>query len=637
MKLQTKFILAIAGIFGILAVCMALTSVLWVDRIAIREAENRVQVYIRSSWEIYNAEIAKVHSACEILAQKQIVRDSLKTPDDTALVQSTRENLAAIRDQQRVDILTLYTKDGRVLFRTRAPFASGDQPADDPCVRRVLATGGSASGTMLLKQARLDVEGPDLTARCVAFGGTPDGMAIVAAVPVLVDGALAGIIEMASLLNGAELEVDTIRDAIFQNEQYRGKPLGTATIFMGDRRISTNVRKADGQRAVGTSAAPNVADQVLRQGRSWTGRAWVVDRWYLSQYDPILDLRGKIIGMLYVGELEQKYLDIRTRALLLFLSVLCAGMVLAVLVFVRISRSILGPVAELSVATERLSNGDLGHRVQVTAADEVGQLAARFNDMARRLEEQRHEIERDQAALKALNEELKTLNRNYMEMLEFVTHEMKNPLASATMSLYTVKDGYLGPLNDRQKKSLESVAGSINYFGEMIRHYLDLARLEKGELTVRRRWLFLCADVLTPVLEGLERAAQDKEMPIENRVPPDLSLGADRDLLRVVYDNLVANAIKYGRKGGRIVLDVSSGSGQLTFSVWNEGAGIAPDKLDLLFRKFSRLDNPEYAGKRGTGLGLYICREIVEKHGGRIWVESDEGTWVRFLFTLAEE
>jgi len=399
-------------------------------------------------------------------------------------------------------------------------------------------------------------------------------------------------------------------------------------------RISTNVQDKQGRRAVGTRVSREVAEHVLEKGLSWTGRAFVVDTWYLSQYDPIKDPDGNIIGMLYVGELEQKYLDLRTSVVVLYLSVIIGGMVLAFLTFFFLTRNVLNPIKKLSEATKRLSSGEFSYRVPVSNKDEVGDLSASFNHMAEQLEEQRGEIGHNQQELETLNNELKTINRNYMEMLGFVSHELKNPLASSMMSLYTVKDGYLGEISPAQKKSLESVAQSLEYFQEMILNYLDLSRLEKGELEINETQISLGPDLISPVLEGFAGGLQEKKMRVENHIPEDTVLCADSNLLRIVYDNLISNAIKYGRDGGSIELDAYENNNMVTLSVRNDGEGIPPDKLPKLFKKFSRLDSPEYAGKKGTGLGLYTCKEIVDKHGGEIWANSKLGEWVMFSFTI---
>jgi len=336
--------------------------------------------------------------------------------------------------------------------------------------------------------------------------------------------------------------------------------------------------------------------------------------------------------------LEQKYLDLRTQTLALFLSVILAGMLLAFVVFFLIVRNIVEPIHKLAYATTRLAEGDLTYRVngahEASPRDEVKNLARSFDEMAEQLQRQREEIEEDHRALGKLNQDLQTTNQNYMEMLGFVAHELKNPLSSAILNVHTVKDGYIGELNETQKAALESVARSLRYFREMIANYLDLSRLEKGELRVNPTRVVLSTDVIVPIVEGLTRGLQEKKMTLENDIAPALALNADRDLLRIVYDNLLSNAIKYGREGGTIALESHENDDQVTLSVLNQGNGIPSDHMAQLFKKFSRLSGAEYAKKKGTGLGLYICKEIVEKHGGKIWAESQVGAWTKFVFEL---
>jgi signal transduction histidine kinase len=638
MRLQTKFGLGILVVFTILAVSIATTSFIWVSQNTIREAQTRVQLHIQASWEIFNGKLDRMQAAMEVLARDQQVREFLQNPYDTTLAFRTRVYLESLRQSQNMDVLDVIDGTGRVLLRTRAPYESGDVVTDDAIVLRAMTTRKLAAGTILISRERLMRAGDGLLARCLANGGEAQGMMQTVAVPIFSEDRLLGVVQMGSLVNGASEKVDRIRDVVFKNEQYNGKPLGTATIFMNDVRISTNVLDSQGKRAVGTRASPEVTQRVLVEGEPWTGRAWVVDTWYLAQYDPLYDPDGRIIGMLYVGELEQKYLDLRTQALMLFLAVILAGMILAFIIFFLIVRSIVEPIHQLAYATQRLAAGDLTYRIDgVTrdaTQDEVKNLARSFNEMAEQLQRQREQIEADRRALEKLNADLQTTNRNYMEMLGFVSHELKNPLSSAIMNVHTVKDGYVGPLNETQKAALESVAKSLRYFREMIANYLDLSRLEKGELRVNRARVVLQTDVVAPMIDALARSLQEKRMQVENEIPPTLELNADRDLLRIVYDNLLSNAIKYGREGGKIVLTAREETAKVTLSVWNEGEGIPSEKMDLLFKKFSRIPGTSSAGKKGTGLGLYICKEIVEKHGGKIWVESQVGAWTKFTFEL---
>lgn len=638
MNLQSKFGLGIIAVFALLAASIAVVSFWWVDQNTIRDAQGRVQLHIQASWEIFNSKLERMQAALEILAHDQQVHAFLQNPRDPVVALRTRTYLELLSKSQKIDVLDVLDAEGRVILRTHAPYEIGDVVIDDPVVYRALSTRKLVAGTVIISCERLLHLGGGLLARCLENAGESRGMMQTVAVPIIAEDRLLGVIQMASLVNGASEKVDRIRDVVFKNEQYNGKPLGTATIFMDDVRISTNVLDTQGKRAVGTRASPQVAQRVLGEGKPWTGRAWVVDTWYLAQYDPITDPDGRIIGMLYVGELEQKYLDLRTQALLLFLTVILAGMILAFVVFFLIVRSIVEPIRQLAYATTRIAEGDLTYRVnggtRTLTKDEVKNLALSFDEMAEQLQRQREQIEADRRALEKLNKELQTTNRNYMEMLGFVSHELKNPLSSAILNVHTVKDGYVGELNETQKAALESVAKSLRYFREMIANYLDLSRLEKGELRVQRARVNLQADVVAPIVEGLARSLQEKKMTLENEIAPTLELSADRDLLRIVYDNLLSNAIKYGREGGRIVLAAREDAATVTLSVCNEGNGIPSAQMELLFKKFSRLTGASAAGKKGTGLGLYICKEIVEKHGGKIWAESQVGAWTKFTFEL---
>lgn len=637
MKLQTKFLLGVIAIFSILAAAMVMLTANSVNTNTIREAENRVRIYMRAAWEIYDSKISRTGAAGEVLARDTALSEFLRGSGDPAAAEEVRAFLETVRRDQGMDILNVLAPDGRVLLRTRAPYNKGDNLTQDPLVKQAITLRQSSLGNVILEQERLDVEGSELIERCLAVGNEPRGMFVGAAIPVFDNGELIGLIEMGSLVNGATEKVDAIRDAVFISEIYQGKPVGTATIFMGDLRVSTNVQDNQGRRAVGTRASQEVAHRVLREGVPWTGRAFVVDTWYLAQYDPIRDPNGIVIGMLYVGELEQKYLDLRARTVALNLAVILAGMLLAFAGALWLVRGIVKPIRTLVEATQQLATGDLAHRVDIRRPDELGELGANFNTMAVRLEAQRQELEERQSELEAVSQQLQTTNRNYIEMLGFITHELKGPLTSAIMGLYTVKDGYLGALNPPQQKSLETVARSLDYFQDMVRNYLDLSRLEQGQLVATKRPLKLQEAVVGPSLEALAQQIQERGIVVDDRLPDQLTVNADPTLLRVVYDNLLSNAVKYGREGGQIVLAAETVNGDISLSVRNDGEGIPPEKQKELFKRFSRLDTPSATGKKGTGLGLYICKEIVEAHGGKIWVDSKMGEWVKFSFTLPND
>jgi two-component system NtrC family sensor kinase len=638
MKLQTKFYLGIAAAFLVLAAAVSAITVFLVDNTVVKLSTDRVRLNMNSALMIFNNRLNALLNRARFLAQQ--AEDLGGFSDESKFARERLEVLGSKleglkKDHEfELDMLNLTTPDGHVILRSGALVETGETVTGDPLLKKAVATREAASGIILLSPERLEAEGSDLLEKCLQHGGERTGMLMGAAVPVVTGGEFWAILEAGTLLNGATDKVDAIRNVVFEKKEYKGKPVGTATLFMKDFRISTNVIDGQGKRAIGTRASPEVAAHVLERGLSWTGRALVVDTWYLSRYDPILDPDQNIIGMLYVGELEQQYVDMRREAVLLYLLATLGGMALGFVVFIPITKSILGPIRKLSHATEQLAGGDLTHRIGIKARDEVGSLSRAFDRMAEELENRRKEIHAKQEVIEAANEELRQLNKNYMDLLGFVSHELLNPLASAIMGLYAVKDGYLGPLSEPQERALESVGRSLDYFKEIVKSYLDLSRLEKGEIVVHAAPVALRPVVIAPVIEGLERGIEDKKMALEVSVPEAMAVEADKDLLRIVVDNLVSNAIKYGREGGTISIEAVQASGQCILSVANEGEGIPADKIPLLFRKFSRVHDPKLVGKKGTGLGLYICKEIIEKHGGRIWVESEQGKWAKFTVSL---
>ena len=271
-----------------------------------------------------------------------------------------------------------------------------------------------------------------------------------------------------------------------------------------------------------------------------------------------------------------------------------------------------------------------GSRCQVykeNVGDEIEQLAAAFCHMI-------HKLDLYQEELKLTNEELRKLNRNYMKMLRFVSHELKAPIANSSMSAQALLQSIFGTLTPPQEKMVRLIYSNLNSSVEMVKNYLDLSRIETGELLFQPRRLHFASEVVTPTLNALSTLIDASRMRVEDQTDEGVILEGDEELLRVVYGNLIGNACRYGREGGVLRLRAQDQGAIYRLEVWNDGPGVAEEKMGQLFQKFSRIQQSQKRATKGTGLGLFISRTIVELHGGKMWAEGVEGEWINFVMEL---
>jgi len=234
-------------------------------------------------------------------------------------------------------------------------------------------------------------------------------------------------------------------------------------------------------------------------------------------------------------------------------------------------------------------------------------------------------------------EQLQEANQAYTEVLAFVSHELKNPVASMITDARVLADGYLGPLAPAQVQKLERLMAKGGYLLELVREYLDLARMEGGSLALRPRSCDFPEAVLAPAVELILPQLEARGMTLEQVLPGRLEpVQCDPELLRIVLVNLLGNAVKYGEAGGPLRVTLERGPDQLLVRVWNAGPGFREEERPRLFRKFSRLQAPELQGRKGTGVGLYTAWRIVHLHGGRLDAQSQPGQWAEFSVELPQ-
>ncbi len=232
-------------------------------------------------------------------------------------------------------------------------------------------------------------------------------------------------------------------------------------------------------------------------------------------------------------------------------------------------------------------------------------------------------------------DELARAINSYMEMLSFVSHELKSPLASLITLGKTLASGYFGKLDEKPRQIVERMIKKAEYLHNLTEEYLNLANFETGEISLNPKEADFIGEIVQPSIalnhEHFEEQGVSLETDIVDNLPPVL---CDPALIKIVVNNLLSNAAKYGKKGGKAKLSVQMHNERIRVSVWNEGPGFPESEKIRLFKRFSKLQTPELLKRKGHGVGLYVSWNIIQLHGGRIWASSKHGEWAEFSFEL---
>jgi|WetSurMetagenome_2_1015567.scaffolds.fasta_scaffold00061_41 two-component system, NtrC family, sensor kinase len=573
----------------------------------VRRAQNQVKSDLRSARAVYDGEIARMEKSFDLL--------------------SSVDNPARIKTQLGLDYL--YVVDRAAQDRVKSEIVARAFLGNSNGGTRIIDSAELVSmGDALFRQARTDLRSTPMaheTGKTVLTSA----LAMEYAVPFFdANGTVARVLYGGKIVNRYFELIDKIHDIVYESKLYHSKPVGTVTIFEDDVRIATNVLDKDGDRAVGTRVSARVYDNVIGKGLPWIDRAFVVTDWYLTAYEPIRDVGGKIVGIFYVGILEQPFTDMIRASLINYLLILGLAVLFAGIIAFLLAGGIAKPITRLVAATDTLSCGDLTHRVDPkTSIRELTHLAESFNCMAEKLHQ------RD-LSLREKNDQLAALNERYLDLVGLVSHELKGILASTMLNACTVRDGHLGDVGPQQKKALDSVVRNLEYFDHTVKNFLNLSRVEKNEITPACTPVLFREDIIDASVEAFTRQAGAKGMSIENAVPAGVAVTVDASLITMVVNNLIGNAIKYGEAGGAIRIGCTCDEKEAAVEVFNTGRPLTAEESHKLFKRFSRLEtSPEAKKVRGTGLGLFLSKETIERHGGTLRHEPRENGNA-FIFSI---
>ncbi len=230
---------------------------------------------------------------------------------------------------------------------------------------------------------------------------------------------------------------------------------------------------------------------------------------------------------------------------------------------------------------------------------------------------------------------LKQLENTRQEFVANVSHELRTPLSLIKGYVETLLDG----AKDNPEvatRFLQTIEKQVDRLTFLIEDLLTISKLESGEVVLNLQTVDL-PDFVQPVLESLQALAAEREVRLENALPPGLSASLDTDRMEQVFFNLLDNAIKYGRRGGRVVVGGNPSASGPELWIKDDGPGIPAEAAERIFERFYRVDRARSRETGGTGLGLSIVKHIVQSHGGKVWVKSRPGQGSAFYFTLPAE
>lgn len=483
------------------------------------------------------------------------------------------------------------------------------------------------------------------------------GMMIRALYPI-VDAAneVVAILDGGVLLNGNHTFVDTIRDLVYGEGSLREGSIGTVTVLLDDVRINTNVPLKENQRALGTRVSDEVRTKVLDQGATWIDRAFVVNDWYISSYEPIIDVDGKRVGMLYAGYLEAPYRKAMWQALIGLVILFLLMMGLSAIVSIRGAKSIFKPVESMSAVVQQTSSGDTSARIgQVESRDELGDLARGFDDMLDLLQHRSEEIQKwaDQledkvsertSELMEKNEHLSRtiflLRQTHQKLVAAeklaalgqltagVAHEINNP-TQVILGNLDVLIQQMGDSLDPVREEVDMVIKQVYRIQEILNNLLQYARPSEyaSDLQVTD-----VNEVVKDTLQLVQHLHKKHRFDISLKPKASIDVQINQQELQQVLVNLISNAVQaLPEADGLIRIETADWEDKgVMISVTDNGKGISREDIKNIF-------NPFFSTKKegeGTGLGLSVSYGLIRKYGGDIRVSSTPDQTTEFTVWL---
>ena len=607
-------------------ILLAVVISVYVNKAFIGQVQLRVRHDLYSAKNIYEDYAVKI----ERMLRAVSVRRTISGPLEEEISKDLGAVFSNIYENSGIDLLILTDTSGIVLFRAHNPDSIGDDVSGIPVIGQVMKDWVPVSGTTIIPAEMVAREGKNIAGRTsidliptprsvpVSKAKENRAMLVASAVPFyeISSGRKLGILFGAYLLNRNEVIVDRIRKEVFEDTETPYRDAGTATIFFNDLRISTNVLLPDGERAVGSLLSEDVYEHVIRNEKIWSDRAFVVNDWYITAYEPIRDVDSMIVGTLYVGVPESPYKQpVRILILFIFLVMFITAISAFLFTYFYIKR-MLSPIDSIVMMCRKLMQGELSARCGISPPGEMGLLCTTVDQMAVSFERYKTNLQRETQLQIGQSEKLASIGR----LAAGIAHEINNPLTSVLNYAYLVRQGSSG--DPGVSADLDVIIDETNRIRKIVRELLDFARQSPA---VREA---VDINALLKQLISLIRGQIEFRLIriVEHYDDSMRPFNSDKNQLQQVILNIILNAAESISGEGTINVSTEDLNKRFVIRISDTGCGISPEDMDRIFDPFFTTKS---RGK-GTGLGLSISYGIIKQFGGDVTCKSRVGKGTEF-------
>lgn len=653
-------LLVLLPIFIVMPIILGM-AVYWSKSFSYEQLFMKVSTDLSVTHEVFYQQQKNYLSKLERLGESYTFRNSLYTND----YESLKLEIDLLKDQENFDYLHILDLKGNWLYESpHTGFTRSKQTVMFNHAKNISAVSGVEIFSQQDLQREKDI---DRTLLRLSLVDTPHakpilhnvedrGMMLRMVYPIRgPTNKIVALLDGGVLLNRNFEFVDRIRDLVYGPGSLIKGSIGTVTVFIDDVRITTNVQDESGERALGTRVSQEVRTQVLEQGETWINSAFVVNDWYISAYEPIYDVGGERIGILYVGFLETPFSQILRNALLILFVFFIFTMLLSSVIAIRGAKSIFKPIEKMTSVVRATYAGEQLRIGNVDADDEIGELARQFDSMLDQLQERKmqiiyaaeeleHKVEERTIELKTKNIDLKN-NINLLnetrkqlvlaeklaslgELTAGIAHEINNPTAVILGNMEVI----LAEMGDKMnpvKVESELIIEQVYRIRNIIENLLQYSRTAEADEYIAS---VNVNEIIEHTLLLVKYEIETHHVDVTLNLNATIKIHMQKQELQQILINLFVNAIQScSDQSARLHIETNNWDDKgVIIHVKDNGSGIAEDKLNRVFDPFYTTK------KKGTGLGLSVSYGLVQRYGGTISVENNLTIGTRFTISLLE-